>query len=99
LRLSKDEGRYRSYPFPFLRGAFKTPTVRDAELTGPYMHNGAFRSLETVMTFYNNGGGAGMGLDVPDQTLSSAHLNLSMDEIKDIILFIHVLTDSIPTQS
>ncbi len=95
MRLSKDEGRYKLYPFPFLRGAFKTPTVRDAELTGPYMHNGAFRSLETVMTFYNNGGGAGMGLNVPNQTLSSAHLNLSVDEIKDIILFIHVLTDSI----
>jgi cytochrome c peroxidase len=99
LHLSNDEGRYKLYPFPFLKGAFKTPTVRDAELTGPYMHNGAFRSLETVMAFYNNGGGAGMGLDVPDQTLSSTHLNLSVDEIKDIILFIHVLTDSIPTRS
>jgi cytochrome c peroxidase len=99
LHLSKDEGRYKLFPFPFLKGAFKTPTVRDAELTGPYMHNGAFRSLETVMTFYNNGGGAGMGLDVPDQTLSSTHLNLSVEEIKDIILFIHVLTDSIPTRS
>jgi cytochrome c peroxidase len=73
--------------------------VRDAELTGPYMHNGAFRSLETVMAFYNNGGGAGMGLDVPDQTLSSTHLNLSVEEIKDIILFIDVLTDSIPPRS
>lgn len=99
LRLSKDEGRYKQYPFPFLKGAFKTPTVRDAGLTGPYMHNGAFHSLETVMTFYNNGGGAGMGLHVPDQTLSSAHLNLSEAEIKDIIQFIHVLTDSIPTRS
>ncbi len=99
LRLSKDEGRYKVYPLPFLRGAFKTPTVRDAELTGPYMHNGAFRSLESVMAFYNNGGGAGMGLNVPDQTLSSTHLNLSAEEIKDIILFIHVLTDSIPGRS
>jgi cytochrome c peroxidase len=99
LRLSKDEGRYKQYPFPFLKGAFKTPTVRDAALTGPYMHNGAFHSLETVMTFYNNGGGAGMGLNVPDQTLSPAHLNLSEAETKDIIQFIHVLTDSIPTRS
>ena len=99
LRLSKDEGRYQQYPFPFLRGAFKTPTVRDAALTGPYMHNGAFHSLETVLDFYNNGGGAGMGLNVPNQTLSSAHLHLSVEEIKDIILFIHVLTDSIPPRS
>ena len=99
LRLSNDEGRYKQYPFPFLRGAFKTPTVRDAALTGPYMHNGAFHSLETVLDFYNNGGGAGMGLNVPNQTLSSAHLHLSVEEIKDIILFIHVLTDSIPPRS
>jgi cytochrome c peroxidase len=99
MHLSKDVGRYKLSPFPFLRGAFKTPTVRDAELTGPYMHNGAFRSLESVMAFYNKGGGAGMGLNVPDQTLSSAHLNLSAEEIKDIILFINVLTDSIPARS
>jgi cytochrome c peroxidase len=99
LHLSNDDGRYKVYPFPFLKGAFKTPTVRDAELTGPYMHNGAFRNLETVMTFYNNGGGAGMGLEVPDQTLSSTHLNLSVEEINDIILFIDVLTDSIPPRS
>jgi cytochrome c peroxidase len=99
LRLSKDEGRYKIYPFPFLKGAFKTPTVRDAALTAPYMHNGAFRSLEKVLEFYNNGGGAGMGLDVPDQTLSSVHLNLSKEEIKDIILFIRVLTDSIEPRS
>ncbi len=99
LRLSKDEGRYKLVPFQFLKGAFKTPTVRDAALTGPYMHNGAFRSLESVMAFYNNGGGAGLGLDVPDQTLSPAHLNLSAEDINDIILFIRVLTDSIPARS
>ena len=59
------------------------------------MHNGAFSSLETVMEFYNKGGGAGMGLTVPDQTLSSMPLHLSVDEIKDIILFMHTLTDTL----
>jgi cytochrome c peroxidase len=95
VRLSKDEGRYKQYPLPFFKGAFKTPTVRDAALTAPYMHNGAFNSLETVMEFYNKGGGAGMGLTVPDQTLTSVPLHLSVDEIKDIILFIHTLTDTL----
>src|ERR1700685_2376383 len=47
VRLSKDEGRYKQYPLPFFKGAFKTPTVRNAALTAPYMHNGAFSSLET----------------------------------------------------
>ncbi len=95
LRLSKDEGRYKQYPFPFFKGAFKTPTVRNSALTAPYMHNGAFSSLGTVMEFYNRGGGAGMGLTVPDQTLSSMPLHLSVDETKDIILFIHTLTDTL----
>jgi cytochrome c peroxidase len=47
------------------------------------------------MDFYNKGGGAGLGLAVPDQTLPSNALQLSAEEKKDIILFIHTLTDSL----
>jgi cytochrome c peroxidase len=97
--LSRDPGRYTQYPFPFFKGAFKTPTVRNAALTGPYMHNGAFRDLNRLMDFYNKGGGAGLGLPVPDQTLSPSPLHLSPGEIGDIILFIHSLTDSLPQKS
>jgi len=97
--LSHDPGRYRQYPFPFFKGAFKTPTVRNAALTGPYMHNGAFRDLKRLMDFYNKGGGAGLGLPVPDQTLSASPLHLSPGEIGDIILFIRSLTDSLPQKS
>jgi cytochrome c peroxidase len=93
-RLSPDSGRFGSYPLPFFRGAFKTPTVRNAALTAPYMHNGGFRSLETVVDFYNRGGGAGLGLSVPEQTLSADSLRLSVGEMNDIVLFIHTLTDS-----
>jgi cytochrome c peroxidase len=93
-KLSSDQGRYTVYPFPFYKGAFKTPTVRNAALTYPYMHNGSLKSLKKVMEFYNKGGGAGLGLHVPNQTLSSVPLNLSDAEIDDIILFIHALTDS-----
>ena len=99
LRLSADEGRYKQYPFDFFKGAFKTPTVRDAQLSYPYMHNGVFLSLQTVMDFYNKGGGAGLGLSVPDQTLSSSPLRLTVEEKKDIILFIYTLTDSLHSGS
>jgi cytochrome c peroxidase len=34
-------------------GAFKTPTLRDIEITGPYMHNGSFSSLAEVIDFYD----------------------------------------------
>jgi len=34
-------------------GKFKTPTLRNIQLTGPYMHNGVFDTLEEVLVFYN----------------------------------------------
>lgn len=94
-QLSDDQGRYRLYPFPFFKGAFKTPTARDAALTAPYMHNGAYHSLRKLLEFYNKGGGAGLGLSVPNQTLPSQPLYLTPVEIDDITLFINALTDSL----
>jgi cytochrome c peroxidase len=88
-----DEGRFETRPTPYFRGAFKTPTVRNAAVTAPYMHNGAFGSLEKVMEFYDKGGGAGLGLDVPDQTLSAMPLNMTDQEKSDIIAFLKALTD------
>ncbi|HTI09921.1 MAG TPA: cytochrome c peroxidase [Puia sp.] len=94
-RLSADEGRYALYPFAFYKGAFKTPTVRNTALTYPYMHNGAYHSLEKVLEFYNKGGGAGLGLKVPAQTLPDRPLHLSKEEMEDIILFLKALTDDV----
>lgn len=37
-------------------GSFRTPTLRNIELKGPYMHNGRFATLEEVVEFYNRGG-------------------------------------------
>ena len=37
-------------------GAFKTPTIRNVELTGPYMHNGGHSTLKQVVEFYDRGG-------------------------------------------
>jgi len=93
-QLSKDQGRYNVYPLPFFKGAFKTPTVRNTAVTAPYMHNGAFRSLEKVLEFYNKGGGQGLGLTMPSQTLSSHALGLTRKEMQDIIQFLHALTDN-----
>jgi cytochrome c peroxidase len=79
---------------PFLKNSFKTVTVRNIALTAPYMHNGLFGTLEDVMAFYNLGGGAGMGLEVENQTLPDTPLDLSTQEIKDIIAFMETLTDT-----
>ncbi|MEM6293662.1 MAG: cytochrome c peroxidase [Myxococcota bacterium] len=39
---------------PSLRGAFKVPTLRNVAVTGPYMHNGVFDDLRTVIEFYDH---------------------------------------------
>ncbi len=90
-----DRGRHGMYPIHFYDGAFKTPTVRNAAKTAPYMHNGAFETITQVIEFYNRGGGTGIGLDLPDQTLSGKPLHLTASEMEDISLFIESLTDKI----
>ncbi|MEM1325332.1 MAG: cytochrome c peroxidase [Bacteroidota bacterium] len=82
---------------PFYKHSFKTVTVRNIELTAPYMHNGIYENLEQVIDFYNKGGGAGMGLDVPYQTLPDAPLNLTDEEQKALIAFMKSLTDHTAT--
>ena len=59
------------------------------------MHNGAFKTLEEVVEFYNKGGGIGIGLQSEVQTLSSVPLNLDAQEVKQIVSFLGALTDSI----
>ena len=71
-------------------GAFKVPSLRNIELTGPYMHNGSMASLEQVLQFYNRGGNVIsqgkdaeflFGIGVPEATLG------------DIAAFLRALTD------
>jgi len=95
-KLDEDLGRIgnglKADDYLFLKNSFKTVSVRNISLTAPYMHNGLFYTLEDVLEFYNLGGGAGMGLQVENQTLPDAPLNLSKQEIKDIIAFMESLT-------
>lgn len=68
-------------------GAFKTPTLRDVELTGPYMHNGSLRTLLDVVRFYNQGGQKNPNLD------SKMHaLDLNETEMSEIVEFLRALT-------
>ncbi len=74
-------------------GAFKIPTLRNIALTAPYMHNGAFETLEEVLDFYAGGGGRGLGLDVPLQDDKIRKFNLTPQEKADLIAFLLALTD------
>lgn len=92
--LDADKGKFLLYGIAHQQHAFKTPTVRNAALTAPYMHNGVYQTLEQVLDFYNKGGGAGLGLSVPNQTLPEDRLNLSPTEQQAIIAFIKSLNDA-----
>ncbi len=92
-----DPGRFRTHGIPLHRHAFKTPTVRNAELSAPYMHNGVYRTLEEVVDFYDRGGGAGIGIDLPNQTLPPDPLELAAREKADLVAFMKALTDTAGT--
>lgn len=98
-QVDSDLGRFnlfdRNYPnADFIKGMFKTPGIRNIQYTAPYMHNGAFNTLEEVMEFYNHGGALGKGVDWPQQTLASDSLHLSKNEINDVIAFMKALADT-----
>ena len=93
--LDKDKGKINFTKSAVHEFAFKTPSLRNIELTSPYMHNGVFDTLEEVMDFYNKGGGSGLKIAPTYQTLPSDKLNLSKKEISDIIAFMKTLTDTV----
>jgi len=92
--LDGDTGFYWVYNEELHKGMFKTPTVRNAELTAPYMHNGVYNTLEEVMDFYNKGGGGGMGFDLEHQTLPFDELNLTDAEQQALVAFVKTLSDT-----
>ena len=95
--LDPDLGRFGKHVkevAPFHRFSFKTVTVRNAALTAPYMHNGAYETLDQVVEFYAKGGGSGIGIDLEYQTLPFDTLDLNPQERSDIVAFMKALTDT-----
>ncbi|HEU4457359.1 MAG TPA: cytochrome c peroxidase, partial [Longimicrobium sp.] len=93
-RVDADEGRGALRGIPLYRHAFKTPTVRNAALTAPYMHNGVFRTLDEVVDFYARGGGPAWGIHLENQTLPADSIPLSPRDRADLVAFMHALTDT-----
>ena len=86
--LDQDRGRALITHRPADERAFKTPTVRNVARTAPYFHNGRFARLEDAVSFYNKGGGRGMGLDVPNQDPDVRPLQLTAEEERLLLLFL-----------
>ena len=73
-------------------GAFRTPSLREVSRTAPYMHNGVFKTLDEVVSFYNQGGG-----ESKRKTDSLEPLKLSSQEQDDLVQFLQSLAGE-PTQ-
>jgi cytochrome c peroxidase len=90
--LFTDSGRYYVSKKVTDIGKFKVPGLRNIAVTAPYMHNGVFNTLEEVLRFYNNPKGF-----FPHQINLDSRFNkplgLTKQEQKDIIAFLHTLTD------
>lgn len=73
-------------------GLFKTPSLRNVELTAPYMHDGRFETLEQVVQHYNQGGHRTPTVDPLIRV--DTGLGLSDQEVQDVVAFLKTLTDS-----
>ena len=82
-----DVGQYEITEDPSDRWKYRTPTLRNVQLTAPYMHNGELGTLREVVEFYNQGG-------VPNELLSPLvrPLDLSEEEIENLVAFMRSLT-------
>ena len=74
-------------------GSFKTSTLRNIDVTAPYMHNGSLKTLREVVEHYNNG-----GVTKPEDPVNAflsggiRPLNLTEQEIDDLVAFMETLT-------
>ncbi len=86
----QDEGRFAITGEAELKGAFKTPTLREVTRTAPYMHDGSLATLQDVINFYSDGGRKNPHLDEEIKPR-----NLTSLEKQDLLAFLQSLTGTI----
>ena len=89
-----DSGRYILTGLQEDIGRFKTPTLRNVELTKPYMHDGSINSLEEVIAHYESG-----GMNHVNQSAILKGFTLTETERDELIEFLNSLTDYEFTQN
>ncbi|WP_417610105.1 cytochrome-c peroxidase [Owenweeksia hongkongensis] len=83
-----DPGRMRLTGLPEDESLFKVPSLRNVEVTAPYMHNGKLQTLMDVVEHYNSG-----GKNHPNKSDLVKSLGLSQQEKEDLVAFLKSLTD------
>lgn len=86
-----DLGRGKILDLPSMQHAFKTPTLRDIDRRGPYMHDGSLSTLMAVVEHYDRG-----GEERPSRSGEVHPLQLSQEEKDDLVTFLHTLTGTSP---
>ncbi len=86
-----DVGRFKVSKKEEDTGAFKTPTIRNVELSAPYMHDGTLKSLEEVVEWYAKGGGANKHL-----SKKIKKLELTKQDKADLVAFMKACTGDFP---
>jgi cytochrome c peroxidase len=103
MQLDVDTGAARTLQNTLFRFSFKTPTVRNIELTAPYMHNGVYKTLLQVVNFYNHAAGQKFIREVKEERAKVATpffailpdtLGLDEKEKNQLVAFMKTLTDS-----
>ncbi len=74
------------------QAAFKVPTLRNIELTGPYMHNGSMATLEQVVEFYTRGGNI-VNNNMHNFIAPLSGLQTDSQRRADLVAFLKTLTD------
>jgi cytochrome c peroxidase len=78
---------------PTDRGAYKASTLRNIELTGPYMHDGRFKTLEEVIDFYSQGIIWSANVHPLMHHAYDGGIQLTPNEKADLVSFIKTLRD------
>ena len=86
----KDVGRYRLTMEDVDFAMFKIPSLRNVEITGPYMHDGSMNTLEQVIEHYSTG-----GKNNAQKNKSIKQLKLTDEEKMQLVAFLKTLTDEI----
>jgi cytochrome c peroxidase len=74
-------------------GLYKTPTLRNVEMTAPYMHDDRFATLEEVIDFYSEGVIYSDTIDSLIPNVTGGGLHLTAQERLDLVAFLRALTD------
>jgi cytochrome c peroxidase len=90
---SKDEGRWRVTGIESDRFKFRVPSLRNVEVSGPYMHDGRFTTLESVMDHYSAGVFATLNLDRLLVNEGGRGISLTNEEKSKVVAFLKTLTD------